>query len=169
MIFEKMDSSPEAIISRLELFIKKIKKDGVILENVPGLSKQSRSNYRMRGNIPRSANLLEWSTKFDLSVDWLLTGKGEMFDGAAESSATPSTPVSERETKVLRELAEAKAEIARLQKKMEMLLTRTVELQDELLTVHRAEKAKREKKAEQPSAEESVECAAHTGHTAARS
>ena len=67
------------------------------------------------------------------------------------------------------ELTEAKAEIARLQKKTEMLLTKTVELQDELLNVHKAEKAEREKKVEQPSAEESVGRAAHTGHTAARS
>ena len=65
--------------------------------------------------------------------------------------------------------AEAKAEIARLQKKTEMLLTRTVELQDELLNVHKAEKAEREKRAEKSSAEESVGRAAHTGHTAARS
>ena len=68
-----------------------------------------------------------------------------------------------------KELAEAKAEIARLQKKTEMLLTRTVELQDELLNVHKAEKAEREKKAERSSAEESVECTANTGHSAARS
>lgn len=68
-----------------------------------------------------------------------------------------------------KELAEARAEIARLQKKTEMLLTRTVELQDELLNVHRAEKAEREKRAEKSSAEESVGRAAHTGHTAARS
>ena len=68
-----------------------------------------------------------------------------------------------------KELAEARAEIARLQKKTEMLLTRTVELQDELLSVHKAEKAEREKRAEKSSAEESVGRAAHTGHTAARS
>ncbi|WP_240825614.1 hypothetical protein [Desulfovibrio sp. UIB00] len=68
-----------------------------------------------------------------------------------------------------KELAEARAEIARLQKKTEMLLTRTVELQDELLNVHKAEKAEREKRAEKSSAEESVGRAAHTGHTAARS
>lgn len=85
-------------------------------------------------------------------------------DGAREEleqqSASPE---------VSKELAEAKAEIARLQKKTEMLLTRTVELQDELLNVHRAEKAEREKRAEKSSAEESVGRAAHTGHTAARS
>ena len=85
-------------------------------------------------------------------------------DGAREEleqqSASPE---------VSKELAEAKAEIARLQKKTEMLLTRTVELQDELLNVHKAEKAEREKRAEKSSAEESVGRAAHTGHTAARS
>ena len=85
-------------------------------------------------------------------------------DGAREEleqqSASPE---------VSKELAEAKAEIARLQKKTEMLLTRTVELQDELLNVHRAEKAEREKKAETSLAEESVGRAAHTGHTAAHS
>lgn len=70
---------------------------------------------------------------------------------------------------VSKELAEARAEIARLQKKTEKLLTRTVELQDELLSVHKAEKAEREKRAEISSAEESVGRAAHTGHTAARS
>ena len=68
-----------------------------------------------------------------------------------------------------KELAEARAEIARLQKKTEMLLTRTVELQDELLNIHKAEKAEREKRAEKSSAEESVGRAAHTGHTAAHS
>lgn len=85
-------------------------------------------------------------------------------DGAREEleqqSASPE---------VSKELAEAKAEIARLQKKTEMLLTRTVELQDELLNVHKAEKAEREKRAEKSSAEESVGRAVHTGHTAARS
>lgn len=116
-----------------------------------------------KGQWPSAYDCWVIHQKMGFSLEWLLTGEGDIF------AATSSTPASEKEATVLRELTEAKAEIARLQKKMEMLLTRTVELQDELLTVHRAEKAKREKKAEQPSAEESVECAAHTGHTAARS
>lgn len=98
----------------------------------------------------------------DCEGSWGLALK-RIVEGAKEEASQQDAPASSQE------LAEARAEIARLQKKTEMLLTKTVELQDELLNVHRAEKAEREKKAENPSAEESVGRAAHTGRTAARS
>lgn len=77
MIYNGKGIPKEIIYNRLELFAKKIKSEGRKLESIPGLGKQAMANYRNRGNIPASSTLFEW-TKLGLSIDWLLTGNGEM-------------------------------------------------------------------------------------------
>lgn len=78
MISKNDAHSPENITKRVLSFIEFIQSKGIDVERVTGMTKQARLNYRQRLNIPASKTLFMWSTKFDLSIDWLLRGEGTM-------------------------------------------------------------------------------------------
>ncbi|MBI5237636.1 MAG: helix-turn-helix domain-containing protein [Deltaproteobacteria bacterium] len=44
-----------------------------------GISPQAISNYRKKGLLP-AGMVMEFAAKFGISVDWLLTGRGETFN-----------------------------------------------------------------------------------------
>lgn len=116
MFFEKNDSVPETIVNRLELFVKIIQAAGVNSEEVPGLKKQTRHNYRKRENIPASQFLLYWSTNFDLNLHWLLLGEGPMFRKEIRDAVQRSEGAEERVQELKYTLALQKEKIEQLEK-----------------------------------------------------
>jgi hypothetical protein len=127
-ILSEFKFDPDKFLIRLKLFIEKIKDKGIDPEQVPGLKKQARTNYKKRGNIPASSSLLYWSTNFDISLNWLFLGEGSMFRGEIpkKQSAEPKPSPTETETmrqriqdlekqvKYLEALADAKDETLRM-------------------------------------------------------
>lgn len=79
MYTEKNTFIPDPFFKRLDLFINSIKSGKNNFKICPGLSKQSRSSYKNRKTLPNAKTFFAWSSTFNLSIDWLLTGRGEMF------------------------------------------------------------------------------------------
>lgn len=130
MINPEGDCRQDSFIKRLNLFIENLKKSGIQLECVPGLSKQARLNYRQRGNIPASRILLHWSTMFDLNVNWLLLGEGEMLRTPKACSKRGRMPDDEEMTCIQAELVRLRTETYQLQKQLIVAQARIIALQD---------------------------------------
>ncbi|HHL40926.1 MAG TPA: helix-turn-helix domain-containing protein [Deltaproteobacteria bacterium] len=64
----------------------KLKNDSAIARTL-GITPQALSNYKKRGEIPADL-VLKFADMFGLSVDWLLTGEGEMYKSNLASSKT---------------------------------------------------------------------------------
>ena len=119
MISVKTNSNLDFIYNRVISFIEKIKASGVKIETIPGMKTQDRSNYKNRKNIPSASFLYLWSVNYDLSVDWLLTGEGEML--RADNLPVEDVLVHEltKKNKLLHdELEQAKNKIIALQDKV---------------------------------------------------
>lgn len=75
--------------------MEKIKKKGYQLAEAAGIKPQSISGYKNNGSLPKAEVLAAWAKEFDLNINWLLTGEGEMLQ--SEKPAPAPQPGLERE------------------------------------------------------------------------
>lgn len=101
--------------NRLNIFIDFVKKTHGYLEQQPGMKKQARENYRNKGTLPSAPILATWSKIFDLNVNWLLTGEGDMFIRAGETGHSTQMALDEKD----RLIAELLLENRELRKQLE--------------------------------------------------
>lgn len=72
------------IIERMR-WASKLKNDSAVARRL-GVTPQALSNYKKRGAMPTDL-VLRFSNIYGLSMDWLLTGEGEMYKTGAHSEA----------------------------------------------------------------------------------
>lgn len=78
-----MGVSYSDIIERMR-WAGKLKNDSAVAR-VLGVTPQALSNYKKRGEMPTDL-VLRFANIYGLSVDWLITGEGEMYKGGAKGS-----------------------------------------------------------------------------------
>lgn len=76
--------SAEAVISRLKLVLR-VDSDAELCR-VTGVNKQTLSNWKSRNSVPYPLCVLVSEDK-EASLDWLLTGSGPIYRGAAPETA----------------------------------------------------------------------------------
>lgn len=72
----------ETFSERLEYLIKELNINKSTLANRLGVTKQVLNKWFNHGVIPEGKLLLLFNAIFNISIDWLLTGKGSMYAGS---------------------------------------------------------------------------------------
>ncbi|MBI5642320.1 MAG: helix-turn-helix domain-containing protein [Deltaproteobacteria bacterium] len=83
-----MGVSYSDIIERMR-WAGKLKNDSAVAR-VLGVTPQALSNYKKRGEMPTDL-VLRFANIYGLSVDWLITGEGEMYKAAGRSAEYKSS------------------------------------------------------------------------------
>lgn len=65
----------------------KLKNDSAVARTL-GVTPQALSNYKKRGEMPTDL-VLRFSGIYGLSVDWLITGQGQMYNASLKSGESP--------------------------------------------------------------------------------
>ena len=73
--------SLESFLHRIKLLSDYLRSSGIDPENVAILKRSNKSGYKTKGKLPSFASLQELAIDYNVSVDWLLTGEGEMLRG----------------------------------------------------------------------------------------
>ncbi len=84
-------------LNYMEIFERMLRAGGIAngsqLARVLGVTPQALSNYKKRGEIPTSL-LFKFASIYEVSVDWLITGEGEIFRAAEQSTVYGDGPES---------------------------------------------------------------------------
>ncbi|MDL2279047.1 helix-turn-helix domain-containing protein [Desulfovibrio sp. OttesenSCG-928-G11] len=100
----------EIFRKRLKEFTDTTGKNQEDLARAAGVTPQAISGV-MKKSFPKADTLEGWARELDMNVNWLLTGRGEMFLSRAEDASGPAI------RELCSELSELKEELRLLQKK----------------------------------------------------
>lgn len=126
--------------NRLESFKKKNDLKGKDLAIAGNITPQSVSAYT-DSNLPRAEVLAQWAYKFNLNINWLLTGEGEMLR-SEQANAPPAghgdvSALENRYREAMGEIDALRAELLALYRKLDST-------REELLSMHRESRQEKE-------------------------
>lgn len=82
-----MGISYTEVIDRMK-WAGRLKNDSAVARALD-ITPQALSNYKKRGEMPSNL-IIEFSEKFGISIDWLVTGAGEVYRRASAAEESPS-------------------------------------------------------------------------------
>ncbi len=128
---------PKSTVDRILLLAKKNKLSASALCKQAGLGSAAFSKWKtLRNRYPSIDALVAISDTFGVSLDWLVTGNGEMYlnqQVAACETCEPSAIEIKEMEKLRQELAETKQQVAALQSKLGELKGRNADLSAQLI------------------------------------
>lgn len=69
----------DSFINRVEILRKAIKDKGFDTESILALNRANRSGYKTKGKLPSFTTLESLACDFDVNLNWLVLGRGEIF------------------------------------------------------------------------------------------
>jgi transcriptional regulator with XRE-family HTH domain len=103
---------------RLRQLSESLKIEHQVLARAGGVSKATFSNYIHGDKLPRMETIANWIAKYNVNANWLIVGRGSMFNDAAQTgqkSGDSGDPVIERMLAAVKLLQDANAADATIQ------------------------------------------------------
>ncbi len=130
----------DSFINRIEILRKALKAKGFDTESILALNRANRSGYKTKGKLPSFTTLESLAYEFNVNLNWLILGKGEIFcnENSSEGVAHEGLCLDDnKEIEALRRQHDKlKQEMFDTLKEMVLLYRRTSELEKKINLAH---------------------------------